>query len=155
MCIYMCVYIYTYIHIYTHIHTFIYIYTHVYIYIQKTVIFLKLTLCKKRKLPGYHKVQEGFVFKKIQNQRNIEHPELKRTQSWVQLLVPQRTMQKLNETSESIFQTLLELWQVWCHDHFPGALVSVTDHPFGEELSPNIQQKTDADSYHSLVLTLW
>ena len=41
--------------------------------------------------------------------------------------------------SESTVQTILELWQAWCHDHCPGEPVPVPNHPLGEEPFPNTQ----------------
>lgn len=41
---------------------------------------------------------------------------------------------------EAIIQTLLVLWQVWCHVHFSGEHVPLHNHPSGGEAnqdSPN------------------
>lgn len=50
------------------------------------------------------------------------HPELEGTckDQWVQLLAPHRTVQKSVHMSESVIQSLPELWPVGCHDHCPG-----------------------------------
>lgn len=49
-----------------------------------------------------------------------------------QLLGPQKTTQKSDPVSESIFQTLLELWQPRCHDHCAGEPALLPDHPLSE-----------------------
>lgn len=38
-------------------------------------------------------------------------------------------------------QTLLEFWQAWCCDHFPGEPVPVPDHHPSEEPFPNVQSE--------------
>ena len=63
--------------------------------------------------------------------RITEYPELEGTRKdhRVQLLAPQRTTQKSNPMPERTVQTLLELQQAWCHDHYPGEPVPVLSHP--------------------------
>lgn len=51
-----------------------------------------------------------------------------KTNSWV----PKRSAKKSDPVSESIFQTLLELWQPRCHDHCAGEPAPVPDHPLSE-----------------------
>ena len=51
----------------------------------------------------------------------------------IQLLAPQRTVQKSDHVSESIVQMLLELWQVQCHDHSPEEPVPVPKHHLSNE----------------------
>ncbi|KAK4818862.1 hypothetical protein QYF61_020081 [Mycteria americana] len=57
---------------------------------------------------------------------------------------------KLNHTTKSIVQMLLELWQAWCRDHFPGEPVPVTDHPPSEEPFPNVQSELPLMQLHSI-----
>lgn len=53
--------------------------------------------------------------------------------------------------TKSIAQTL---WQTWCHDHFPGEAVPVTDHPLTEEPLPNVQPQVPLMQLHSVSLHL-
>ena len=45
-------------------------------------------------------------------------------------------------------QTLLELRQVWCRDHFSGDPVPVTDHPPREEPFPHVQYELPLTQLH-------
>jgi len=44
---------------------------------------------------------------------------------------------KLNHMTKSVVQTLLELSQAWCPDHFPWEPLLVTDHPLLQNLNSN------------------
>lgn len=48
---------------------------------------------------------------------------------------------KISQIIKSTIQMLLEPWQVWCCDPFPGKPVPVTDHPLSEEPSPYVQSE--------------
>ena len=52
--------------------------------------------------------------------------------------------------TKSIVQMLLELWQVWCHDHFTEEPVPVTNHPLSEEPFPNVQSELPLVQPHSI-----
>ena len=41
--------------------------------------------------------------------------------------------------TESVVHTLLELWQAWCCDHFPGDPAAVPSQPLSKEPFPAIQ----------------
>lgn len=43
--------------------------------------------------------------------------------------------------TKTIIQTLIEFWQLWCHDHFPGKPLPETNYPFSEELFLNVQSE--------------
>ncbi|KAK4807096.1 hypothetical protein QYF61_018437 [Mycteria americana] len=57
---------------------------------------------------------------------------------------------KLNHMTKSVIQTLLELRQAWCCDHFPGEPVPVTNHPLSEEPFPNVQSELPLRQLHSI-----
>lgn len=59
---------------------------------------------------------------------------------------PSQGYLKLNHVTKCIIQMLLELWQVWWHDHFLGESIPVINHSLGEGFFPNVQ--------HELVLAL-
>ena len=54
--------------------------------------------------------------------------------------------------TKSIVQTLLELRQAWCHDHFPGEPFPVTDHPLSKEPFPNVQSELHLTPSHAISL---
>ncbi|GAB0194069.1 myocardial zonula adherens protein [Grus japonensis] len=54
--------------------------------------------------------------------------------------------------TESVIQTLLELSQARCCDHFPGEPVPVPNHPLGEEPFPDIQPKPPLSQLHAIPL---
>lgn len=59
----------------------------------------------------------------------------------VYLLAQHRTTQKSYHMSEITIQTLLELWQAQCHDHFPEEAVPAPDQPLSEEPCPDIRSE--------------
>ena len=47
----------------------------------------------------------------------------------------------LNHMTKSVVQTVLELWQAGCCNHFPGEPAPVTDHPLSEGPLPHVQSE--------------
>ena len=47
---------------------------------------------------------------------------------------------------------VLELWQAWCRDSFPGEPVPVTNHPLSEESFSNVQSELHLTQLHSISL---
>lgn len=64
-----------------------------------------------------------------------EYPQLERTHRGHEI---QQTTRKSNCVSESVVQTLIEIWQTWCWGGFPEEPVPVPDHLFSEEPFPSI-----------------
>lgn len=102
----------------------------------------------------------GETFHKIiERQHILSRKEPKN--DWVQLPAQHRISSNSNQISESIDQTILEYWQVRCHDHFPGEPAPGPNHPSGEEPFHNIQSLDVAlccfirDYCWSPVLSCW
>lgn len=70
--------------------------------------------------------------------RVTEYLKLERTCKDHKLSTPCWAPLKLKDMTVSITQTLLELWQTWCHDHLTGEPVPVVDHPLREETFTNV-----------------
>lgn len=57
---------------------------------------------------------------------------------------------------ENVIEMLLELWQAWYHDHFPGEPVPGTNNTLREEPLPAaVWTCPSAASFHSLVSCWW
>lgn len=58
--------------------------------------------------------------------------------------------------TNSVVQTLLELWGAWCSDYLLGEIVPVTVHPLSEDFSQcPIWASPDAASFYFLVSCHW
>ena len=58
--------------------------------------------------------------------------------------------------TKTILQTLLELWQASCCDHFPEDPVPVTNHPLRDDHFPNVQSELSLTvSFHSFMSCCW
>ena len=84
--------------------------------------------------------------------RVIEYPKLEgpHKDHKVQPLATQQGYPKSDHTSENFVQTLLELYQAQCHDHFPREALPQPNHLLGEESFPNTQPDPPLLQLHAI-----